>query len=490
MPTPSLRLTWAEHEVVLSPDGTRVSLCRGDVPVLDLHVPTESPLGASAVDADEAEHSFVRGGLRVHQRHAVGESWRWRWVVVNESSAPLAVDLALELVAASGWSVWCWAAGAAGLITVSPRTGAGPVLAIRLEQGHLESGGTPTVGDGLPGLPVGESPGLLRLAPTDLRLEPGQRWVVTANARWMPDLATAAALLPPWLEPVALPEGEPWGARLADVGVTVSEPARTWYDDVAGVVWVVGPPGRHEVGVHGPNGVTRLALDWAWSLDDALSVVAGRALAERGEGFTAAGAFCVQAAVDRSLLAGTTEVHDALDRFDWTRRTDLIAIAFGIARATAEGEAAMVGEALRSLASLRVEVGYGRVVMRAWLASLGVGTDAHQRCLALLGRQTSDATAALESSLLHYRSADAGESALAGLVGLLGGDLPGEPIGVGWADQARLVGLLELCPQEWPLAAYAGRTAEKTRRRILAAYADGRVRSAEPLAWLLLGAVG
>lgn len=442
------------------------------------------------MDADEAEHSFVLGALRVHQRHAVDESWRWRWVVVNESSATLAVDLALDLVPASGWTVWCWLAGAAGLITVSPRIGAGPVLAIRLEQGHLESGGAFTGGDRLPGLPVGASPGLLRLAPADLRLDPGQRWVVTANARWVPDLVAAAALLPPWLEPVHLPAGEPWGARLADVGVTVAEPARAWYDDVEGVVWVVGPPGRHEVGVHGAQGVTRVALEWACPIDEALSMAASRALAVRDQGFTAAEAFCTQAALDRSLLAGTSAVHDELDRFDWTRRTDLIAIAFGIARATAEGEAAMVGEALRALASLRVEVGYGRVVMRAWLASLGVGTDAHQRCLALLGRQASDATAALESSLLHYRSADAGESALAGLVGLLGGDLPGELIGVDWADQARLVGLLELCPQEWPLAAYAARTAEKTRRRILAAYADGRIRSAEPLAWLLLSADG
>ena len=92
--------------------------------------------------------------------------------------------------------------------------------------------------------------------------------------------------------------------------------------------------------------------------------------------------------------------------------------------------------------------------------------------------------------LLHYRSADAGMGALAGVIAALGGDLPGGPVGVGWVEQAALVGLLELCPEEWPLAPLAARTAEKTRRRVLAAYADGRIRSAEPLAWLLLGAVG
>ena len=281
MPAPSLRLDWGESVVAVSPDGASVTLHTGGRPALGVHLAGAVPLGLSATDVDEAEHTFSLGGMRVFQRHAVAESWRWRWVVANESASPVGVGLELDLAVEAGWSAWCWAAGAAGLVIVSPRSAPGPVLVVQFEQGHLEWGDPGGSGGGLPGLPGTVPAGRFRLTPEGLALAPGQRWVVAATARWVGDVGAASMLLPPWMEPVHLLGGEPWGARLADVGVTVTDPVSTWYDEVEGVVWVLGPPGTHQVGVHGPRGVTLVDVDWAPPIEDALAAVVSRTLAER-----------------------------------------------------------------------------------------------------------------------------------------------------------------------------------------------------------------
>ena len=83
---------------------------------------------------------------------------------------------------------------------------------------------------------------------------------------------------------------------------------------------------------------------------------------------------------------------------------------------------------------------------------------------------------------------------LAGVANRLGGGLPGSAPLVSWAERAQLTGLLELCPPEWEQAAHDALVADKARGQILCAYADGRIRDAEPLAWLMLnpglGALG
>ncbi|PZQ39586.1 MAG: hypothetical protein DI570_30860 [Phenylobacterium zucineum] len=132
--------------------------------------------------------------------------------------------------------------------------------------------------------------------------------------------------------------------------------------------------------------------------------------------------------------------------------------------------------------------------MAGWIASLSVGLEARERCHELMGRTAVGRTASLESSLLHYRSADFGDAELAGVANRLGGILPGEAPLLSWTEQARLVGLLELCPPEWDRAGHYGLVAEKARGQVFCAYVDGRISAAEPLAWLLLnpglGALG
>ncbi|HAM45647.1 MAG TPA: hypothetical protein DCM67_11590 [Propionibacteriaceae bacterium] len=64
--------------------------------------------------------------------------------------------------------------------------------------------------------------------------------------------------------------------------------------------------------------------------------------------------------------------------------------------------------------------------------------------------------------------------------------MPGEPPLMSWTEMAELVGLLELCPPEWPHASYYAQVAAKVRGKILCAYVNGWIDEAEPLAWLLL----
>ena len=91
--------------------------------------------------------------------------------------------------------------------------------------------------------------------------------------------------------------------------------------------------------------------------------------------------------------------------------------------------------------------------MAAWLASLALGEDARDDALALLTRPTGSEWVALELSVLNLRSVEVAGGLFAGLINALGGDLPGEPIGLDVVQQAHLVGLLQLCPEEWPMAA-------------------------------------
>ena len=214
----------------------------------------------------------------------------------------------------------------------------------------------------------------------------------------------------------------------------------------------------------------------------------------RGDRLSIPEALCVQFAADRHVVWLDQDADELLDRVDWAAEESVLGAAFGLARGRSLGEAALVSDALRMLGRIPVAEGYGRVAMAAWIASLSVGLEVQERCHQLLGRAAVGRTASLESSLMHYRSADFGEAELAGVANRLGGILPGEAPLITWAEQARLVGLLELCPPEWDRAGHYGLVAEKAKGQVLCGYVDGRVPDAEPLAWLLLnpglGALG
>ncbi len=467
-------MQWGDAEVRVARDGTSARLLRGDELVVELAWVATAGAPAELTTDDEVEHALVTQTGLVLQRHAVNGGWRNRWVLTADSGRTLPVADRLRLRPGPEYTLWSWGSGVTAVIAVAPAHAPGPVLGLRLEQGYLEEVGDPAASSASVDYLV---------APAGTELGPGQRLVTAIGADWYPGIENLAGRLPAWLNDTQLDAEEQWWSELADFGLSGPADVQVEYSD--GVVGVTGPVGRRILDVQTPRGLSRVPLEWVPGVEVVLHTVAAEAVG-RGCGLSVAEALCVQQAADRRALWLDPAADELLDRVDWAAADSVLGAAFGLCRGRSLGEAALVSDALRMLARLPVGVGYGRVVMAAWLASISLGMDTQARCHDLLGRAAVGRTASLESSLLHYRSADFGDTELAGVANRLGGMLPGENPLLTWTEQAQLVGLLELCPPEWDRAGRYGNVAEKARGQVLCGYADGRIDDAEPLAWLLL----
>ena len=467
-------MQWGDAQVRVAEDGTSIKLVRGDELVVEL-----SWVGAAGAPAelsveDEVEHTLTTASGLVMQRQAVNGGWRNRWVLTAEPGRTLPVTDLLRVRPGSEYTLWSWGSGVTALLALAPAHAAGPVLGLRLEQGYLEELEDP--GPSSAGVDY-------QVAPAGTGLDAGQRLVTAIGAEWYPGIEDLTRRLPPWLSDTQLDADEPWSSDLADFGLSGPDDVTVEYTD--GVVGVAGPVGRRVLDVQTPRGLSRVPLEWVPGAESVLHAVASSAI-KRGNGLSLAEAVCVQQAADRHALWLDPGAHELLDRVDWTTADSVLGAAFGLSRGRSLGEGALVSDALRLLARLPVGIGYGRVVMAAWLASISLGMDIQARCHDLLGRTAVGRTASLESSLLHYRSVEVGGAELAGVANRLGGSLPGEAPLLTWTEQAQLIGLLELCPPEWDRAGHYAQVAEKARGQVLCAYVDERIQDAEPLAWLLL----
>ncbi|MFZ0530498.1 MAG: hypothetical protein WAL91_08185 [Propionicimonas sp.] len=474
MPTTPV-MVWGDAEVRVATDGTSARLFRAGELVVELAWADAVGAAAELEVDDEVEHTLEVPGGRLLQRQSVADSWRTRWVLLPGSDVALtASPPRVRVRPGPEYCLWSWGSGVTALLAVSPAHADGPVLGIRLEQGYLEEAGDPE---------WNSATAEYLVAPRGSELSSGQRLVTALRSGWFDHLGDLAAKLPPWLADTQLDLDEEWWGDLADFGVTAPEGVGVEYAE--GLVCITGPGGRRAVDIQTPRGLSRVPLEWVPSLQEVLFRLATTAM-DADRPLSVAEAFCVQCAVDRHVLWLPPRGQDQLDRVDWQAEDSLLGAAFALLRGRSLGEAALVSDALRALARQPVGVGYGRTVMAGWLASLSLGMDARERCLELLGRTAVGRTASLESSLLHYRSVEFGAAELAGVANRLGGTLPGEAPLLTWAEQAELVGLLELCPPEWPGAGYYSNVAEKARGQVLCAYLDDRIDDAEPLALLLL----
>ena len=455
-------------------DGLAARLIRGNQLVAELGWVGATPASVEVIADDEVEHVLAAGGARLLQRVTVAETWRTRWVLVRDHGGDQAVDERLRVQPGPEYTLWSWASGVTAVLAIAPAHGAGPVLCLRLEQGHLE------LVDPEPGRVAAE----FQIAPPGMLLGTGERLVTAIEGSWQPNLAALETRLPRWLGDTQLDYGCPWRADIADFGIAAPDDVELSFGEDNAVL-LDGPAGRRLIEVHTPRGLSRVPVEWVPPTEQVLHQVAVAAL-DSTVSLSAAAALCVQRAAERHAVWLEPSAHDRLDRFDWAGDGTVFAAAFALARGRSEGEAAVVSDGLRLLGSRAAGVGFGRLAMAGWLASLSVGLDARERCLELLGRPAVGRTAALESSLLHYRSADFGQAELAGVFHRLGGNLPGRAPLLSWTEQASLVGLLELCPPEWPGALDYAQAAEKARGQILCAYLDGEITDPEPLAWLLL----
>ena len=510
-------MRWGAFGVRVTDDGTGFELVHGDHPWARFELTGLASTGRFTDDADEVEHGFAIGDASCAVRHAVGEAWTIRWALrapAGDGSFPVqgtvpfpfkgrflsdsrgagdepgsgvdsgaearsasgspGVRLAeaprLRVRAASGFVVWAWAAGAEGLIAIAPASRAAPVVGLRLLQGWLRD-----AGDGL------------ALAPADLTLAPGRRWIGTLRADLYPSMDAVGARLPAWLAPLELAAGQPWEFRDPDHALVVDPPATTHAEGDA--IQVIGDAGRAAVRLHSPRGLTALTVSYAPMFDTLLA--AGASAVLRGGGTVSpAGAFVVAEALSRALISEPSAAERLLDDRDWSHDADLLAIATGVARGQRSGNSRMVRAALRRLQLVHPQPGYGRVVMAAWLASLALGEDARDEALALLSRPSASPWVALELNVLNLRSQEVSGGSFSGLINALGGDLPGEPVGLDAVRQAQLVGLLQLCPEEWPMAQAAAVSATKNSRRLLAGVAASGFSGPDDLAvlaWLALG---
>ncbi|MDQ7991214.1 MAG: hypothetical protein AAGC63_00255 [Propionicimonas sp.] len=417
------------------------------------------------VEDDLAEHEGALGSVEVMQRVTAAEHCQLRWVVGAGDEPAAAPEL--EISVPDGFHAWLWPSGADGLLAVVPEAGAGPVLVLHAVQAGLWAAGEAADGR------------TLRLALAPEPLAAGDRRVVVLRAVALPDLAAAAALLPSWYEPLTLAAGEDWVAPLADLGVDCAPPVEVQYPDVDDTVRVVAPSGRHRIGVHGRRGVTELLLEVAPVPGELLGQAAERLLA--GGSLDAAAAVVVHRALEAGHLPRRAAVEDALDRFDWTSRGEPLAVAFGSERALAEGEQEMAREAVRQLAGMPGGGQTARIRSLVWFAASALGVDT-----SALAIELPDRAPVLEDELLLGHRTAASVAGLEGSINRLGAALPGHPVGLGFTEQAQLVGLLESCPEDWPESPLAGTTAEAARQRILAGYAAGDLLDPVPLAWLLL----
>ena len=465
MPARPVTLSWTGGQAELD-DRAAVwlRLDGSDAPVR-LALSPDPGLAPVLIEDDAAEHEGSAGGLEVSQRVTAAEHCQLRWVVgVREAGAALELEVTLP----QGQHAWLWPSGADGFLAVFPAAGAGPVLLLHAVQAELRAAGEGSDGRSL------------RLAVTTEGLKPGERQEVILRAVALPELPAAAALLPSWYQSITLEVGDEWEAPLADLGVDCEPPVTVAYPDADDTVRVSAPAGRHRVGIHGRRGVTELILEVAPAAADLLGPLAERLLA--GAELDSAGAVVVHRALQAGRLPRRAAVEDALDRFDWSSRGELLAIAFGSERALAEGEREMAAEAVRQIAARPCEPGLARVRSLAWFAASALGVDTRP----LLPSDDGDPEALLEEDLYLDRRTPASRARLAAAINRLGAGLPGRPVGADFTAQALLVGLLESCPEGWPEAPLAGYTAQAARHRILAGYQAGEVRDLAPLAWLLV----
>lgn len=495
-------MRWGAFAIRVRDDGTGFALLHDADVWADFEIGGLQPTGRFTDDADEVEHGFTLGDATCAVRHAVGDAWTIRWALRAAGIAaqgdgssgsppgesgddtdprppapkadmlgdPLPAPPRLYVHPGPGCVAWAWPAGAEGLIAIAPSGRAAPVIGLRLTQGWLE-----------------DADGAFVLAPSDLTLTPGRRWVGTLRADLYPSMDALGARLPPWLAPLELNAGQPWEFREPDQALVVAPPVTTRAEGDA--VQVIADAGRVGVRVHSPRGLTSLTLSFAPQFDTLLAAGASRVLRSNAP-VTPAGGFVVAEALGRALISQPSAAERLLDDRDWSQEPDLLSIATGIVRGQRSGNARMVRATLRRLGLVHPQLGYGRVVMAAWLATLALGEDAGDEALALLSRPSGSEWVALELNVLHLRSREVSGGAFAGLINALGGDLPGEPVGLDAVRQAQLVGLLQLCPEEWPMAPTASACTIKNSRRLLAGVAASdfaQPDDLEVLAWLALG---
>lgn len=455
-------------------------------------------------EADDGEWLLTRaGGVQVRLRADWSpDAVTLHLTVDNQTAEPVELPyLGLGVRVGSGTVGWSWASDLDGIITlVSGVSGEGGVR-LRLQRGFLRAAGElPVYADesteeALPGLALADGgQGAFHLGPPAGRLGAFRRHEVVLDLAPLGRLEDASVLLPPWLPPAVAEADEDLAISLPDEAVVPGSQVEDETED--DTVHLVGRPGHREVRVHGPRGVRRVRLAWCPTRAQLLTALGESLPRRRPQRASDAAGVVVVEALRRGFVADADRALDWLDQVDWLDRDTLLADAAAGLLAATQRERRQVDAAWDFLGRRAIQPGYGLAVMQLWQATLGQDPDRTEAAHELLARPAPDPASGLELALLGYRSAEALGPALAGLVNLLGGPLPGRPLALAASRAAIAASLLKLCPEGWPIAPDAAAAAWKTDALLRADYAPA-VTGEDPLhadldglAWLLLGDLG
>lgn len=421
-----------------------------------------------------------------------------RLVVDNLTAEPVELSWAeLALYPAPGFAGWTWTTGPEAVVAVWPTDASASGLLFRLRSGYLLGAEGPAAFEYRPHLisPTarGSGFGSFLLSERDAALRPHGRLTFVLDVLTVPGPDAVGAVLPPWLPQTVAALGEhvefaePDRAIVAGPGVLVEEGDPD--------VLLLGGPGAHQVALHGPRGIDRLTITWAPSVHDVLDAAAEMLIGKSARRSGDAAGFVVAEALARELASD--EAWDWLESVDWLARDTLLAEATAGLVAAASAERRAFDDVWRLLAKRPATVGYGLVVARLAVAGLGAFGDVPAVSDTLLARRAEDADARLELALLRADGLGEFDRRLEGALAVLGGSLPGRPLGLSGVRAAYLASLLRLTPESWRGRISATEALTKTERLVLAdnaAYLGGEsvapVPPPDALAWLLLGQLG
>ena len=475
-----------------------VDLAGETIVTLAFAIPGEAVPGWEA-DGEElllAETGGVRSLLRASWDGAL----LLQLTVDNLRPEPVELPyLGLGVTVGEGYAGWSWTSDAAGLIAVtSARDARGGVL-LRLRQGFLRAARELPVFADEPHEPGGLDAvgrGAFHLSPPGALLGGHRRHSVTLEIDTLDSLSDAVAGLPAWLPGVVVRAGTQIDLSLPDHAVVPGPGVDAMVVDTD--VVLTGQPGHREVSVQG-RGVDRVRLSWHPALGELLpALVTGLTRRPASRASDAAG-YVVVDAVARGLAPDREKALDWLDGVDWLERDSLLGDATAGLAAAVQGEELQLDAAWRLLARRPLSPGYGLVTMRLWLATLSATGEPPALARELLAREAPDDSTDLELCVLRYQGPDEMiglDGPLAGLIDLLGGPLPGRPVGLPASRAAIAVSLLKLCPEGWSRSEQAAEAASKAEGLLLADYAPPPGEEAalhadlDGLAWLLLGDLG
>lgn len=482
-------MRFAGFEASVSADGCTVTVAdeAGPLVALAFVLPGDEAPGF----APELPETAMRVGegfaVRLRMDDA-DESLRIRLSVDNVGAESLRLPY-LGLVVAPQPERWGWAwhtdrrgawafGGADAILGVSVRGYLEPVPALPFLPDAASSAQTP-------------KNGVWHLAPPGGRLPSFHRHQVEFELRRLERLGELGAMLPAWLPESLVPRGVEVALDLPDSGLTGRRDVDLTADAAGRTVALRRRAGHGLVAVHGPRHVEEVSVSWWPSLEELLPRVVSDLLRTPPSRASGAAGVLVAEALLRALAPDADAARDWLEAADWAGRPGLLGVAAAGLAGAASGEPAALDDAWRLLGDVDIAPGFGLVVMRLWLAWLSATGEPRGDAAGLLRRPTDDEDAAVELALLSDRERERCLPALRWWIDALGGGLPGRPIGVDAVAAAQRVGLLQLCPEEWPISTDAAPTAEHTRCLLLADYADDPLgRDLDALAWLCVGELG